>query len=1725
MTKYLAVALLGLALCASTQAACKDVAIANCFEDANCAEDFNTNTCRDKGCNDQFEERACDLSKCEWAERDGFGQCFAKASNLACSSSSYASFQCPKKCMAAFDGCRDIQCTDLTEEACTADAKLGCKFNSNLFRCFGADGPACGDYSFQVRSVCESGGKCFYDVDTQFCVTQGEDVPCDAYFEEGSCKKVTRCDYDVSNFQCFTKGEKPCSFLTQDCKTCASRKDCTFNLAFSSCGDCGKGSDCANEPTEDCPKPIGDTPCAERLTQTDCGATPDCSYNFDSSKCAKASCREVFVESVCNDLDCEWGSSQCGPVDNKNACNEQTAASCPTRCTLENLGAIGEFAATCRDRTCADYFSKDDCVADSDCAFDADIEACYTKGGKPDCEKRSLSADVCQKDTTCEFVEAINLCKEEGSKTPCTFFFMEDDCTAGKCNWFEDASTCTNGDAPACSAYFSSDPCNKQSTCKWTQQGCETCSGADCAATTTAGVSTLPQFTTEAPVTLAPNTDCSAIAADFDKCISPCYLDFNINKCRKAECNDIFLQGECKALSECAWAEGFSRCSAKDTTPGTGCGKLAVSKCPLNRCNVDQDGESCRAISCLDFFDEVNCKASNKGCTFNAKYNACHAGKDVPCTFFDEDGCSAASSRCAYIKELFSCRENGVGVKCSEWFTSAGCSSADDPGNTGSKCAWNSQGTQCLGKGDKVKCDFLSEDACAAFDHCAVGPNRICVACDDPNGCEFDTTTTPAGKECKDRSEIECGSGSGECSYDFDKETCSESECRLVFAKAPCESLGCLFKDNQCAPKDNGEACDTQTRATCPGRCSLDLSTDKCRDLTCQDYGERQNGQDACNADADCTYNEEFFRCFEKGAAISCDIRFSQALCDEDSKCTWFEDANFCGSGATLPCDKAIEQGGCEKDQACEWHSEVFVCTKQGESPACGLYFSEGECNDRSDCVYRGLTCISCSGDECNTGPTLPPNTECKDISSIDACVQPCVFDFATQKCRVSECVDLFSENECDAPCTWVTGSSQCSPKDDGKACDTHDRIGCPIKRCFSGDVDCRDRECKDNFDDTSCTSVTGCTWDKDLFSCYSGKQPPCTAYQEDSCPKPRCTYNADIFQCREPGPIPCDLFFEETPCTAESCAWYAASSVCYVKGEDIPCVRVFDTDACNSLAHCVMKNNQCSACSGSGCDVVTTTNSPITVGTPCDQRDEQECFNSQLCKYDVVGSACASAQCTELFGEAPCTALDCEWSPSRSACGGKDDGKACSTHTGGECPVRCALDFSQGDTTSCRDIKCTDFYDSAGCASKKSCSFDADVGVCIDSSAEIPCTDRFGGESVCLKDTTCEFDESVAYCKPKGTITPCAQYFDETTCGKAPAGCKFENFVCIPGSGVTTTQPATASPTTTGGSGNVDCQSDKNCKSCPGAGQACKTCDNFVYLQNGVCVDKCLNGQADFGSKKAGRTCVDPFMCKLADGCECPLGACQDCDIKADGAVCLKCDDSRFLSEGKCPKTLLCRGAAFDLGGEEPGAKCHCRWDDEKNCHACTFSNGAANPTKTCTRCKNSMYLQDGRCVAADACKAPLIAANAATFGRLCTDPFTCKKSKVLDDGPEKGKRCTCSDKKSCHTCKWGADGDACIKCLAKQYLDPETGICGDTCPGGTSYGGFGGVGRFCSKTEFNCNGGKHAVSGDKCRCSDSKVCSNCLYKIGNTPGQSFCTKCKGKKVPDANGVCVKAP
>jgi len=295
--------------------------------------------------------------------------------------------------------------------------------------------------------------------------------------------------------------------------------------------------------------------------------------------------------------------------------------------------------------------------------------------------------------------------------------------------------------------------------------------------------------------------------------------------------------------------------------------------------------------------------------------------------------------------------------------------------------------------------------------------------------------------------------------------------------------------------------------------------------------------------------------------------------------------------------------------------------------------------------------------------------------------------------------------------------------------------------------------------------------------------------------------------------------------------------------------------------------------------------------------------------------------------------------------------------------------------------------------------------------------------------------------------------------------------------------------------------------------------------MGDGACVAKCPESYIKFTSAKPHRCLKGPvYKCTDGEGCVCDAAkvgkGCTNCDISADGVTCSKCEDARYFVEGKCRVEITCKGSKFE---ELPQKGCNCKGatppSPGNDCFRCKFRNGFDSPVKTCVRCRNAKFFQDGVCVGATGCNDGRVAAGAGKYGRECRMPFTCKRNRAVD-GPNAGSPCKCSSP-SCVACKWSSDGDECQLCRGKMYLNK--GVCGDSCPNGVSKAGVGSFGRFCAPA-FDCQQRKHAGDGRKCKCPNGRFCDSCSYANDNEAGVARCTACRNDGVLNkAKGTCAK--
>lgn len=234
--------------------------------------------------------------------------------------------------------------------------------------------------------------------------------------------------------------------------------------------------------------------------------------------------------------------------------------------------------------------------------------------------------------------------------------------------------------------------------------------------------------------------------------------------------------------------------------------------------------------------------------------------------------------------------------------------------------------------------------------------------------------------------------------------------------------------------------------------------------------------------------------------------------------------------------------------------------------------------------------------------------------------------------------------------------------------------------------------------------------------------------------------------------------------------------------------------------------------------------------------------------------------------------------------------------------------------------------------------------------------------------------------------------------------------------------------------------QDESHCSSahCDAATGRCERCKSGRYLLDGICVEVCPVDLVAWGEGAAGRACVAPFSCRADDGCECPLGGCQECEVGLIGTTCTQCVAERFLVSGKCRKELTCRGKTVSVrlcphGGANDA--CLLRWDD---CHR-NFCDANRAPGHV------------SRSPAARASAEHAFGSGGA-FGSLlteCAASFPCPTQ-----FEETGAKCHCrtATEKDCHVCTFSGGPAApvrsCKRCRNSRFF--LEGSCVEQCPEG---------------------------------------------------------------------------
>ncbi len=605
---------------------------------------------------------------------------------------------------------------------------------------------------------------------------------------------------------------------------------------------------------------------------------------------------------------------------------------------------------------------------------------------------------------------------------------------------------------------------------------------------------------------------------------------------------------------------------------------------------------------------------------------------------------------------------------------------------------------------ERTPCD--DGDACTIADRCI---EARCVSggtrdCDDGNACTRDSCDAALGCQHVPDEALACDDG----------DPCTAADACAASGQCRGDPLGGLCRcagDDDCAPLDNGNACDG-TLVCAARQCVLwpgsvvrcDPSDDTaCRRATCDPQTGACAVQDVpdgtpCDDGSPCTGApcSDAGDCPEADRCVAgvCrgDPRPAACPCASHADCAAWNDGDACNG--QLSCD--LDQGSCriQADSIVRCPPDTAPCARLACQPATGecveMPLPAGvPCDERGACE-RFEVCDGAS--LCALGQALP----CDDGN-------PCTND---------SCDPIWG-------CTFVPGSGAC---DSGSACTRGDH--CAGGRCWPGEpLVCDDgNPCTDD----TCSPGVGCVFAPNRVVCDDGDD--CTA--DDRCFDGRCL-GSPVCPCQSDAD--CLVYDDGDLCNGlyrcdnagRACVTDPTSVVACDTSADEVCqqtVCVPDTGLCETRPQ--VDGSPCD--DGDPCTVADTCEAGLCAGTAglrCDDRDPctldhcdagecshsaidacvqpctrfEECVDRNPCTVDVcLAGIClhgAAPDDTLCEDDDPCTGLD-RCTAGRCQAGA---GQPC---TPGSCQplgvVQCG-DVVAGETGDARATHAVDVYGCGG--------------------------------------------------------------------------------------------------------------------------------------------------------------------------------------------------------------------------------------------------------------------------------------------------------------------------------------------------------------------------------------------------------------------------------------------
>ena len=455
----------------------------------------------------------------------------------------------------------------------------------------------------------------------------------------------------------------------------------------------------------------------------------------------------------------------------------------------------------------------------------------------------------------------------------------------------------------------------------------------------------------------------------------------------------------------------------------------------------------------------------------------------------------------------------------------------------------------------------------------------------------------------------------------------------------------------------------------------------------CWDYNDDQV---TCDAQSDCRYHSETWggwceelNCWSLSSTECTNTTLTTAI---EKNCKWknSQDYGWCsqktcwslkGTNSTY-CETPAQNGGlnCEWNAQCNgWNSEVNcwgLTTQNACNNISGCYW--GECMEKGCWNYNQTTCSSNTGSRGQT---------CQWNSQYIYCYEPSCWDFGGSGSNETYCEDSTARG---VNCTWVDNyyiKSSCEEPScwhfdytNETWCENSSRSG--LNCTWDGSQYCMMQGCWNYWDQSSCQTKPGCTWETSSGSgwceeiqCWSydtwngGNETACTTYASDnyglSCQWTNDTYTATEGDgwCMPLLTESCANFTSERECMDSYWCWWeyvdwnnvSLGGTCkdpmwtqmdMTAADDIfvewnPGCYIFDMNAteCGYVVGCEYSDGRCNAVDNTNNTIFNITASDITAnGINCSLIND-----SQLCtNIPALATCCqwSGVNCTSKLGK-----------------------------------------------------------------------------------------------------------------------------------------------------------------------------------------------------------------------------------------------------------------------------------------------------------------------------------------------------------------------------------------------------------------------------------------------------------------------------------------------------------